>query len=116
MRILNVLFCVSLAFIFSCNSPQNNASSENKSEEELNAQKKKELEKQEMDLKEKEIELKKAELDKKENDLNKADFVDRSSIVSQLLIQAHTRGVQFRVIIVDSRPKLEGFFGLWFIF
>ncbi|ORX87086.1 IF-2B-domain-containing protein [Basidiobolus meristosporus CBS 931.73] len=31
-----------------------------------------------------------------------------SSIVQSLLLEAHTKGISFRVIVVDSRPKLEG--------
>ena len=31
-----------------------------------------------------------------------------SSIVVKSLIDAHNRGLKFRVIVVDSRPKLEG--------
>ncbi|KAI9847653.1 MAG: hypothetical protein M1838_000799 [Thelocarpon superellum] len=32
----------------------------------------------------------------------------KSSIVQQTLIEAHARGVKFRVIVVDSRPLFEG--------
>ncbi|KAI8898903.1 hypothetical protein BC833DRAFT_587986 [Globomyces pollinis-pini] len=32
----------------------------------------------------------------------------RSSIVQRILIEAHNRGIDFEVIVVDSRPKLEG--------
>ena len=32
----------------------------------------------------------------------------KSSIVQQTLIGAHTRGVKFRVIVIDSRPLFEG--------
>ncbi len=31
-----------------------------------------------------------------------------SSIVQKALVDAHKAGKQFRVIVVDSRPKLEG--------
>ena len=31
-----------------------------------------------------------------------------SSIVVKSLIDAHNEGLKFRVIVVDSRPKLEG--------
>lgn len=32
----------------------------------------------------------------------------RSSIVLSCLLAAHWRGVRFRVIVCDARPKLEG--------
>ncbi|KAF0463558.1 putative translation initiation factor eIF-2B subunit delta [Gigaspora margarita] len=32
----------------------------------------------------------------------------RSSVVQQLLLEAHTKGIKFKVIIIDSRPRLEG--------
>ncbi|EXX59216.1 Gcd2p [Rhizophagus irregularis DAOM 197198w] len=32
----------------------------------------------------------------------------RSSVVQALLLEAHAKGIQFKVIIVDSRPRLEG--------
>ncbi|KAI8918904.1 hypothetical protein BC831DRAFT_481831 [Entophlyctis helioformis] len=32
----------------------------------------------------------------------------RSSVVIQLLLEAHAQGFDFRVIVVDGRPKLEG--------
>ncbi|KAI9136081.1 hypothetical protein BKA69DRAFT_1106346 [Paraphysoderma sedebokerense] len=32
----------------------------------------------------------------------------RSSIVQKLLLEAHGKGIDFRVIVVDSRPKYEG--------
>ena len=31
-----------------------------------------------------------------------------SSIVQRVLLDAHSAGKQFRVIVVDSRPKMEG--------
>lgn len=36
----------------------------------------------------------------------------RSSIVQSLLLEVHKKGVDFRVIIVDSRPMFEGVFRL----
>ncbi|RIA96473.1 hypothetical protein C1645_674600, partial [Glomus cerebriforme] len=32
----------------------------------------------------------------------------RSSVVQALLLEAHAKGIQFKVIVVDSRPRLEG--------
>ncbi|KAG9300102.1 hypothetical protein G9A89_000842 [Geosiphon pyriformis] len=32
----------------------------------------------------------------------------RSSVVQALLLQAHAKGIKFRVIVIDSRPRLEG--------
>ncbi|KAJ3331022.1 Eukaryotic translation initiation factor 2B, subunit 4 delta, 67kDa [Blyttiomyces sp. JEL0837] len=32
----------------------------------------------------------------------------RSSVVEKLLLAAHAKGIKFRVIVCDSRPKLEG--------
>ncbi|KAJ3105208.1 Eukaryotic translation initiation factor 2B, subunit 4 delta, 67kDa [Phlyctochytrium planicorne] len=32
----------------------------------------------------------------------------RSSVVEKLLLEAHNNGIQFRVIVCDARPKLEG--------
>ena len=31
-----------------------------------------------------------------------------SSVVQRVLLDAHSSGRQFRVIVVDSRPKMEG--------
>ena len=31
-----------------------------------------------------------------------------SSIVLKALVDAHNAGIEFRVIVVDSRPKMEG--------
>lgn len=33
-----------------------------------------------------------------------------SSIVTESLIKAHNDGIRFKVIVVDSRPKLEGIY------
>ena len=32
----------------------------------------------------------------------------RSSVVQALLLEAHAKGIRFKVIVVDSRPRLEG--------
>ncbi|CAG8591843.1 1678_t:CDS:2 [Ambispora gerdemannii] len=32
----------------------------------------------------------------------------RSSVVQELLLKAHAKGIKFRVIVIDSRPRLEG--------
>ena len=36
----------------------------------------------------------------------------RSSVVQGLLLAAHAKGIKFKVIIVDSRPRFEGKFDL----
>ena len=37
-------------------------------------------------------------------------FLLSSSIVTKSLVDAHKQGVKFKVIVVDSRPKLEGMY------
>lgn len=32
----------------------------------------------------------------------------RSSVVQGLLLAAHAKGIKFKVIVVDSRPRFEG--------
>ena len=35
-------------------------------------------------------------------------MIHSSSVVKRVLLDAHSHGRQFRVIVVDSRPKMEG--------